>query len=91
MYKYVYVCVYIYIFVYINLSRESIPAINHLVQIKKKKMSTAHPLITKPRAHSPIHELPYKKKKKTILFKRKNKGAALPPFNSTTPLLLFSL
>ena len=62
MYKYVYVCVYIYIFVYINLSRESIPAINHLVQIKKKKMSTAHVFITKPRAHSPIHELPYKKK-----------------------------
>jgi len=92
MYKYVYVCVYIYIFVYINLSRESIPAINHLVQIKKKKMSTAHLLITKPRAHSPIHELPYKKKKKkTILFKRENKDAALPPFNSTTPLLLFSL
>ena len=91
MYKYVYVCVYIYIFVYINLSRESIPAINHSVQIKKKKMSTAHLLITKPRAHSPIHELPYKKKKKTILFKRENKDAALPPFNSTTPLLLFSL
>ena len=90
MYKYVYVCVYIYIFVYINLSRESIPAINHSVQIKKKKMSTAHLLITKPRAHSPIHELPYKKKK-TILFKRENKDAALPPFNSTTPLLLFSL
>ena len=86
---YTYVC--IYIFVYINLSRESIPAINHLVQIKKKKMSTAHLLITKPRAHSPIHELPYKKKKKKILFKRENKDAALPPFNSTTPLLLFSL
>ena len=60
---YTYECIYIYIFVYINLSRESIPAINHLVQIKKKKMSTAHLLITKPRAHSPIHELPYKKKK----------------------------
>ena len=37
MYKYVYVCVYINIFVYINSSRESIPAINHLVQMKKEK------------------------------------------------------
>ena len=73
MYKYVYVCVYIYIFVYINLSRESIPAINHSVQIKKKKMSTAHLLITKPRAHSPIHELLYKKKKKLFFLRGKIK------------------
>ena len=92
MYKYVYVCVCVCVcvcvFVYINLSRESIPAINHLVLIKKKKMSTAHLLITKPQAQGPIHELPHRKN--ASLFKRKNKNATLPRFSSTTPLLLFS-
>ena len=65
---------YVCVYVYINL----------------KNMSTAHRLITKPHAQSPIHELPYQKKN-IILFKRKNKNATLSPFNSTTPLLLFSL
>ena len=84
-------CVYIYICIYkfepgVDSGYQPLSA-----NKEKRKMSTAHLLITKPRAHSPIHELPYKKKKKTILFKRENKDAALPPFNSTTPLLLFSL
>ena len=91
MYKYVYVCVYIYIFVYINLSRESIPAINHLVQIKKKKNEHGPSINNKTPCPQPNPWAPLQKKKKTILFKRENKDAALPPFNSTTPLLLFSL
>ena len=55
-------CVCVCVFVDINLGREWIPALDHSVQIKKKNLSTAHLLITKPHAQSPIHELPYKKR-----------------------------
>ena len=62
----------------LSASKEIKP--EHALSINKKTL-----------AQSPIQELPYKKKKKTILFKRKNKNATLSPFNSTTALLLFSL
>ena len=57
---------------------------------KRINPSTAHLLITKPHAQSPLHAHPRKKK---LLFSLsgKNKNATLPPFNSTTPCLLFTL
>ena len=58
---------------------------------KEIKPEHALSINKKPHAQSPIQELPYKKKKNSILFKRKNKNATLSPFNSTTALLLFSL
>ena len=58
---------------------------------KEIKPEHALSINKKTHAQSPIQELPYKKKKNGILFKRKNKNATLSPFNSTTALLLFSL
>ena len=57
---------------------------------KRINPSTAHLLITKPHAQSPLHAHP-RKKKITNLFKWKNKNATLSPFNSTTPLRSFTL
>ena len=92
MYTYVLVYIYIYLYIYkfgpgVDSGSQPLSANNN------KKPDTAHLLIAKPHAQSQIHELPYEKKKKThtILFKRRNKNATLAPFNSTTPLPLYSL
>ena len=55
-----YVCVYIYICMYKFVPGEDSGS-QPLSANKKKNMSTAHILITKPHAQSPIHELPCKK------------------------------
>ena len=53
-------CVYIYICMYKFVPGEDSGS-QPLSANKKKNMSTAHILITKPHAQSPIHELPCKK------------------------------
>ena len=90
---YTYVLVYIYICLYIYKFGPGVDSGSQpLSANNNKKPDTAHLLIAKPHAQSQIHELPYEKKKThTILFKRRNKNATLAPFNSTTPLPLYSL
>jgi len=69
MYKYIYVsecaCVCVCIYKYICIHKFG-PGVDSgsrpLGANKKKNLSTAHLLITKPHAQSPIHELPYKKR-----------------------------
>ena len=63
------VCVHIYIYICIYKFEPGVDSgYQPLSANKEKKMSTAHLLITKPRAHSPIHELPYRKKEKHYSF-----------------------
>ena len=95
IYLYIFKCIstYTYVYIYICIFKFGLgvdSGSQPLSAKKKKNLSWAHPLITKPHAQSPIHELPYQKKN-IILFKRKNKNATLSPSNSTTPSLSFSL
>ena len=90
MYKYVYVCVYIYICIY-KFEPGVDSGYQPLSANKEKKNEHGPSINNKTPCPQPKPWAPLQKKKKTILFKRENKDAALPPFNSTTPLLLFSL
>ena len=65
MYKYAYVCVYIYIYICMYKFGPGVDSGSQPLSANKNKRinpSTAHLLITKPHAQSPLHAHPRKKK-----------------------------